>query len=711
MPARSNGGPGEELKKLFRRTNSVPGATDRVLAIIGDSLEHIPVTNVVATGLANLGAGTVGAPSAKQTGVASGIYFPPPTSVIIDPVGHPTDPDWMTNGVHVGIVAGGVEVMRFARAFGLGDWGDPRFFEEFWPDQKDAGRWKSYLRWDAIHHKFNVTSVYMIEVADTPEVGMFRFEGTRTSPTPMTYGNDADDFIGNIYGMPFGATAGASAGSFTAQTAGGYVAGIGRVGEYYTRIVETPDETNRGGAHSWSVTPKGSTAIPAQRTFAVHRMALMHNGGLKLFGNGPWEDHADDITTRVAAMLQASSGDAKGVLHIIMPKHDAGLLNIRQMDKYNHAGDGMAEYFNYGAGVLGTYYLATTNDYNRVSVLSVDISDQTVKLGKNLPVEITPAGLVKIGGSISGGGTLQVSSTTGVTPFDLNRPEDGKFEIYRVAGTEIGSMGSVAGSVTLTGSSQSHYAQLAGKHNAADLRIGEVLSVADDEMCEWRNTEWEHPITGDLCREAYTGPLPIGAMFEAKIEIEPAKPNSLVFETTPDGRQTPKAVIKPVLDDDGKPKIWRRKTGQKIMSKLLDAQGNPFTEDVFEEIPVTVAENITEDIPAVIATVTKTVVEEPNVDYPKVVVTDVAADPRVYGVFGGYDPVDNDLVVICGGSGRALVKGPVSTGQYLESAGGGVARAQVDKGRHAGTLGKVRVSDDVKDTNAVRLLPVDVSIG
>ena len=88
------------------------------------------------------------------------------------------------------------------------------------------------------------------------------------------------------------------------------------------------------------------------------------------------------------------------------------------------------------------------------------------------------------------------------------------------------------------------------------------------------------------------------------------------------------------------------------------------------------------------ATITHRIVREGNDQLPKFKVSNLPADPAIYGVFDKWDK-DGDAQIHALGATTIRVLGLVHVGDLLESAGDGTARVQVDNVIRATTIGKV----------------------
>jgi hypothetical protein len=80
-------------------------------------------------------------------------------------------------------------------------------------------------------------------------------------------------------------------------------------------------------------------------------------------------------------------------------------------------------------------------------------------------------------------------------------------------------------------------------------------------------------------------------------------------------------------------------------------------------------------------------------NHPKIKVSDVVGDSRIYGVVGNYNPKTGKPQITAVGIGSVLVTGPCNGGDLLESNGDGTARVQSDDIIRSKTIGKVTVGD------------------
>jgi hypothetical protein len=234
-----------------------------------------------------------------------------------------------------------------------------------------------------------------------------------------------------------------------------------------------------------------------------------------------------------------------------------------------------------------------------------------------------------------------VDPGTGMTT--INRPRsDGTLMDFLRNGSSQGSITVSGSTVSYNAFAGSHWSQWTeGRGHTPEILRGTVLSTID-EMCVWKSLQWMEEY------ESHT----------------PDDQNSQIIDAT-------------TIGQEGNTQLSNKKPIQHTKPyKGTEPVGAIVIEDGIEKV----------------------VVDDGNERLPKVKVSDVAGDRRVYGVFMDYDTVQDIHVTAVGAFVVRIAAGiTVNAGDLLESNGDGCARVQSDDLIRSSTIGKVTTNIQIAE--------------
>lgn len=344
---------------------------------------------------------------------------------------------------------------------------------------------------------------------------------------------------------------------------------------------------------------------------------------------------------------------------------DAGVLSIQSFNAV------IAIAALYSATSTSAMALGTQSGGNVLERVRIN-SDGVVMFGKTAPAVST------VGFECTQGG-VGAFTVGAAVPLTVNRrTDDGNLIELAQADVLEGAISVSGATVTYGTFCGGHTSQLQSGGLPNILRGTVVSSV--DEMCEWFADEWTD-INGVKHHDLYTGPLAVGATYTAAETIthpiqqrkERARETVLAMEM----RGGVPTMIEQVKEYD---------KGVTTRKQVMLSDGSPHLvggKAIFIDVPVL------EDAPRVeTAIITHRIVREANDQLPKFKVSDLPADPAVYGVFAVWDG-DGDALIHALGATVIRVTGLARAGDLLESAGDGTARIQASPVVLRSTIGKV----------------------
>jgi hypothetical protein len=217
----------------------------------------------------------------------------------------------------------------------------------------------------------------------------------------------------------------------------------------------------------------------------------------------------------------------------------------------------------------------------------------------------------------------------------INRPRnDGTLMDFQRTGSSQGSIYLSGSTVSYNSFAGSHWSQwVQGRGHTPEILRGTVLSTID-EMCVWKSLQW---------------------MEEYESQDSDNQDSQIIDATT--------------IGQDGNTQLSTKKRMQHAKPYMgTEPIGAIVIEDGIEKV----------------------VVDDGNERLPKVKVSDVVGDRRVYGVFMDYDSVQDIHVTAVGAFIVRIASGvTVAAGDLLESNGDGCARVQSDDLIRSSTIGKV----------------------
>ncbi len=318
---------------------------------------------------------------------------------------------------------------------------------------------------------------------------------------------------------------------------------------------------------------------------------------------------------------------------------------------------------------------------------------------RNFLVGKTSSGLGSAGAEMQASGT-GVFSRSGNTCLFIDRlTNDGQLVDLRQDSTSEGNISVSGGTVSLTGAHLSRWSQWAdGPHSEPpEVLRGTILSNTD-EMCLWLAVEWEEVIPAEIEQVTHYKTKPVKKK-NITHEVIDGKAVQKVEEVTVD--EIDYEFI-PVVDEQESPVIKDGKQ-QYLKQPIFD-----YVEDVERAPEQVVKHHELYDGPGEVGdvidyttesgeVVKATIVQEANEQLNKTLISSVAGDKSVGGVFQDYDHDDiyapYDFYVAQVGDFVVRISKDVDPADLkdalIESNGDGTGRPQADDVRRSSTVAKV----------------------